>query len=110
MRSALTALLLAAVAAFGAPARAEAVGAGAAAERVCFSVPETRDRIVAHKLADPFKVLRAEAAEHRAEAIAVKLCAVDQSYVYVIDLLRRDGRLIHTTVDARTGRSPGARR
>ena len=43
------------------------------------------------------------AAEQRAEPIAVKLCRHGDSYVYEIDLLRRDGRLIHSRVDARSG-------
>ncbi|MCC0005158.1 MAG: PepSY domain-containing protein [Methylobacteriaceae bacterium] len=55
-------------------------------------------------LADPFALLRAQAAEQRAEAIAVKLCRQGDVYVYEIDLLRRDGRLIHSRVDARSGR------
>lgn len=74
-----------------------------APERVCFSTTETRDNILTHKLADPFALLRAQAAEHRADAISVKLCQVGPTFIYEIDLLRRDGRLIHTRVDARSG-------
>ncbi|MCC0002447.1 MAG: PepSY domain-containing protein [Methylobacteriaceae bacterium] len=73
-------------------------------ERACFSAPETREKILANGLADPFALLRAQAAEQRAEAIAVKLCRQGDVYVYEIDLLRRDGRLIHSRVDARSGR------
>ena len=73
-------------------------------ERACFSAPETREKILANGLADPFALLRSQAAEQRAEPIAVKLCRQGDAYVYEIDLLRRDGRLIHSRVDARSGR------
>ena len=72
-------------------------------EKSCFNAPETREKILANGLADPFALLRAQAAEQRAEPIAVKLCRHGDSYVYEIDLLRRDGRLIHSRVDARSG-------
>lgn len=108
MRSAAIALLLAAAASATPAAIARSEPGRNAPARVCLSVPETRERILALKLADPFKLLRAQASEHRAEAIAVKLCQVGPTYVYVIDLLRRDGRLIHAVVDARSGRPVGA--
>lgn len=73
-------------------------------ERACFNAPETREKILAHGLADPFALLRAQAAEQRADPIAVKLCRQGDAFVYEIDLLRRDGRLIHSRVDARSGR------
>ena len=73
-------------------------------QRACFNAPETREKILAHGLADPFALLRAQAAEQRAEPIAVKLCRQGDQFVYEIDLLRRDGRLVHSRVDARSGR------
>ncbi len=73
-------------------------------ERACFNAPETREKILAHGLADPFALLRAQAAEQHADPIAVKLCRHGDVFVYEIDLLRRDGRLIHSRVDARSGR------
>lgn len=73
-------------------------------DRACFSAPETREKILANGLADPFALLRAQAAEQRAEPIAVKLCRQGDIYIYEIDLLRRDGRLIHSRVDAHSGR------
>ncbi len=73
-------------------------------ERACFNAPETHEKIIANGLADPFALLRARAAEEKAEPIAVKLCRHGDMLVYEIDLLRRDGRLIHSRVDARSGR------
>ena len=92
-------------------ALAMAAAGGAAADdvnrptpdRACFSPPETREKILANGLADPFALLRAQASEQRAEPIAVKLCRHGDVYVYEIDLLRRDGRLIHSRIDARSG-------
>ena len=92
-------------------ALAMSAAGGAAAEdvnrpvpdRACYNAPETREKILANGLADPFALLRAQAAEQRAEPIAVKLCRNGDVYVYEIDLLRRDGRLIHSRVDARSG-------
>ena len=72
--------------------------------RTCYSASETREKIASAKLAEPFPLMRAQAAEHRAEAIGVKLCRVPAGLVYEIDLLRRDGRLIHTKLDAATGK------
>ena len=73
-------------------------------ERACFNAPETHEKIQANGLADPFALLRAQAAAQGAEPIAVKLCRHGDLFVYEIDLLRRDGRLIHSRVDARSGR------
>ena len=78
--------------------------------RTCFSTAETREKIVAEKLAEPFPLMRAQAGEHRAEAIGVKLCDRDGGLVYEIDLLRKDGRLIHTILDAATGKPVSAGR
>jgi hypothetical protein len=74
------------------------------APRVCYSAAETRQRILDDKLAEPFALMRAQANEHRADAIGVKLCRNSAVLVYEIDLLRRDGRLIHTRIDAATGK------
>jgi hypothetical protein len=84
------------------------LGGGAAfadpAPRVCYSAAETRQRILDDKLAEPFALMRAQASEHRADAIGVKLCRNAAALVYEIDLLRRDGRLIHSRLDAATGK------
>ena len=74
------------------------------ASRTCYSAAETREKIIEEKLAAPFPLMRAQAAENRAEAIAVRLCHTGAAWLYEIDLLRRDGRLIHTNLDAVTGK------
>ena len=71
--------------------------------RVCFSTAETREKILAHGLSEPFHVMRSAASRSQAEAIGVKLCRWSEELVYEMSLLRRDGRVIHVFVNAETG-------
>jgi len=88
-------------------------GAGGAAEperqRICFSAQETREKILAHKLSEPFRVMKATAAQMQAEAIGAKLCRWKEELVYEISLLRRDGHILHVFVNAADGRTVGSR-
>ena len=77
--------------------------------RTCFSAAQTRERIAAGGLADPFGLMRAKARELRAEAISVKLCETGGALVYQIDFLRPDGRLVHALFEAATGKAWVAR-
>ena len=111
MRPARKLLPLLTLVAFAASAAAPAIAQMAIpAPRTCFSAAETREKIVADKLAEPFPLMRGQAAEHRAEAIGVRLCSGGDGLVYEIDLLRKDGRLIHTILDAATGKPAAAGR
>lgn len=78
-------------------------------ERVCYSTAEARDKIAAHQLSEPFITMRSAAAQTQAEAIGAKLCRWSQDLVYDISLLRRDGRVIHILVDAKTGEVVGSK-
>jgi len=90
---------------------ANALGAAAqTASRTCFSAAETRAKIAADKLAEPFPLMRGLAAEHRADAIGVKLCDTGGALVWEIELLRKDGRLIQAILDAATGKPLGGGR
>ncbi|MDE2363145.1 MAG: PepSY domain-containing protein [Hyphomicrobiales bacterium] len=80
------------------------------ASRACFSAAEAREKIAAEKLAEPFTLMRGQAADHHAEAIGVRLCDGAAGPVYEIELLKKDGRLIHTIVDAATGKPVNAPR
>lgn len=73
-------------------------------ERQCYSRAETRERIHAEKLAEPFAVVKSTAAAMRAEALGARLCRADGAFIYEINLLDRNGRIIHAVVDAVTGR------
>jgi uncharacterized membrane protein YkoI len=72
-------------------------------EHVCFTTAETREKILAHGLFEPFRVMRSAAARLQAEAIGVKLCRMRDDLVYELSLLRHDGRVIHLSIDAKTG-------
>ncbi|PZR89807.1 MAG: hypothetical protein DLM68_05655 [Hyphomicrobiales bacterium] len=78
-------------------------------DRVCFSTAETREKILAHGLFEPFRVVRSAASRSHAEAIGVKLCRWSEELVYEMSLLRRDGRVIHVFVNAKTGQVIGSK-
>jgi uncharacterized membrane protein YkoI len=80
-----------------------------ARERVCYSARETREKIAAHGLAEPLRLMRATAGRLQADAVAVKLCLLNQELVYEISLVRRDGRVIRVYLNASNGQSPAAR-
>jgi len=86
-----------------------AAGAEPEADRVCFSTAETREKILAHGLSEPFRAMRSAASRSQAEAIGVKLCRWSEELVYEINLLRRDGHVIHVFVNAKTGQVMGPR-
>jgi uncharacterized membrane protein YkoI len=86
-----------------------AVRAETQADRVCFSTAESRERIHAHGLLEPFQLMRATASRWHAEAIGVKLCRWRESLVYELSLLRHDGHVIYVFVDAQNGQPAGSK-
>lgn len=72
-------------------------------ERVCYTTAETREKILAHGLFEPFHALRSAANKLQAQAIGVKLCRWREELVYELSLLRRDGHIVRLSVDAKTG-------
>lgn len=76
----------------------------AAAKKVCFSAPETREEIKGHSLREPFAALKSAAQHYKAEALSAKLCRIDDEFVYEIALLHKDGRYFHAYVNATTGK------
>ena len=53
---------------------------------------------------EPFNIVRSTAGAMHADALGAKLCRMDGDFVYEINLLDRNGRIIRATVDAATGR------
>ena len=90
-------------AAFSARA-AEADAARAAPKTVCFTPAETREEIKARKLVEPFAALKSAQAQYKGEPVSAKLCRIGDEYVYEIALLHRDGRYVHVTMNAETGK------
>lgn len=76
--------------------------------RSCYSTAETREKIAADGLSEPFQTMRNVAVQTQAEAIGAKLCSRSDELVYEISLLRLDGRVIRMFVDAKTGRTVGS--
>lgn len=93
----------------GAASVTQGTRAETAREHGCYSTAETRDKIVAHGLSDPFRAVRATARSMQAEAIGVKLCHWSEDLVYEISLLRREGHLVHVFVDAKSGAVVGTK-
>lgn len=92
---------IASVGAFSGETRARA---GETPSFECFSTPETREKIVSYKLAEPFASMQAAVGGDHAEAIGAKLCRRGEEFVYEVRLLRRDGRLVKAYVDAVSGK------
>lgn len=76
-------------------------------EHVCFSAAETRDKIAAHGLSEPFHAMRSAAGHLQAEMLGLKLCRLSEKLVYELSLLRHDGHVIHLYIDAKTGQAMG---
>lgn len=80
-----------------------------APERSCFTTAETREKILAHGLSEPFHVMHGAATRLQAQVIGVKLCRWREDLVYELSLLRHDGHIIHISVDAKTGQPIGSK-
>ena len=52
-----------------------AAAAAQPAPRTCYSAAETREKIAAEKLAEPFPLMREQAGEHHGRGDRVRLCA-----------------------------------
>lgn len=72
-------------------------------ERTCFSTERSREEIARRGLGEPFAAMRAAAADMEGEAVGARLCQSGATYFYEVRVLRRDGRLVTKTLDARGG-------
>jgi uncharacterized membrane protein YkoI len=89
---------------------AERMAERAPPHRQCFSTAQTREKIEAHRLTDPFACMRAAARELGGEALGARLCRTDDFFIYEISVLRPDGRIVRHLVDAATGRPHSGRK
>jgi hypothetical protein len=110
LRSALFALPFAVALAPGAGARAAERPIEERPIFECFSTAQTRDQILAHKLAEPFGFLRATSRQAQSEALGARLCRDGDEFIYEIRLLRRDGHVEKIFVDAASGKPHAARK
>lgn len=93
-------LTLAAFATFGA---FYAVAEESVAPTQCFSTAQTRDKIAAEKLTDPFIAMRAAQERVKGEALNARLCQKGEAFIYEISLVRQDGHVVKMLYDAATG-------
>ncbi len=104
-RSALAATSIAATLACAhAEEQAERAVERASPRSQCFSTSQTREKIEAHRLVDPFACMRAAAREQNGEALGARLCRREEAFIYEISVLRSDGRLLRLVYDATTGK------
>jgi hypothetical protein len=75
--------------------------------RLCFNPAETREKIATHRLAEPFRALRA--GRLQGEALRARLCRwKPDEFVYEVSVLRPSGRVAHVYMNARSGQSVDA--
>jgi len=82
---------------------------GVAAGRTCFTAEQTRAQIAAHKLVEPFKLMKEAATLVKGDPLGGKLCRWNEDFVYEISLLRRDGHVLHVYMNAANGQRMQAR-
>jgi hypothetical protein len=87
----------------GSALRLAGAARAASPEHECFSASQTREKIAAHKLAEPFRLLVNAARHYEAESLGVRLCRRKEQFIYEISLLRANGRVIHVYTNALTG-------
>ena len=78
-------------------------------ERSCLLTADARSVISQNHLIESSLAMKNAAIKAQSVAIAGKLCRWSEQYVYEITLLRRDGRVIHAFIDARSGEIVGTR-
>ncbi len=74
------------------------------ASKSCFTIEESRQKIDAHKLTNPFLSIKAAKERMKGEPLTTRLCQHGDAFIYEITLLRPDGRIVKFHVDATTGR------
>jgi uncharacterized membrane protein YkoI len=69
----------------------------------CFSPQETRRHVVAGKIVPPALVMRkARQSMPNSDILRARLCHANNGPVYVITVLRHDGRVVHIMMEALT--------
>ena len=80
-----------------------AVAEEGAAPAQCFSTAQTREKIIAEKLSDPFVSMRAAKERVKGDALNARLCQKGAIFIYEISLVRQDGHVVKLLYDAATG-------
>ena len=77
----------------------------AANDRVhgCMPPAQAREIMIAQQFVAPFRAVGEATRAQGGETVGLQLCLAGDVFVYDVTLLRRDGRVSHTLVDAHTG-------
>ena len=79
--------------------------AGPIVAQPCLSPREMQDSVAANRVVAPaLAVGAARRAVPGADLLRVTLCRDRDAFIYVISVLRKDGRVVHVVVDGPTGR------
>jgi uncharacterized membrane protein YkoI len=70
----------------------------------CFTVAQTRQKIVQQGLADPVPLLRKAGSETQGQPLSAQLCRHGEILIYEIMVLRRDGRMERVVFNAANGK------
>ncbi|SFG42569.1 PepSY domain-containing protein [Methylobacterium gossipiicola] len=74
----------------------------------CLSAADLREAVAEKRVIEPVAAIRsARKVIPRAEIQRARLCRHDESLVYLLTALRRDGQFVHVMVDATTGEISG---
>jgi hypothetical protein len=77
----------------------------AASDRVhgCMPPSQAREVMIAQQFVAPFRAVGEATRTQGGETVGLQLCLAGDVFVYDVTLLRRDGRVSHTLVDAHSG-------
>jgi uncharacterized membrane protein YkoI len=78
---------------------------GTADAQSCLSARDMQEIVSSNSVVAPAQAIRqARRAVPGADMLRANLCRGGEALVYVITVLRRDGRVVHVTVDAPSGK------
>jgi uncharacterized membrane protein YkoI len=76
-----------------------------ATQLACLSQGDTREAVSSNRIVSPVVALRAaRQAASGADVTRAQLCRKGETLVYIMVVLRQDGRFVEVTVDAASGR------
>ncbi len=70
----------------------------------CLREAEIHDEVGAKRVVPQIVALRAARAAKGGEPVRARLCRSETGLVYAITALKKDGKVVHVTVDAATGK------
>ncbi len=77
--------------------------AASAPHRACLSKAEQRAAVASHRALPLARVVKQRRRGHGSELVRARLCHHGEGLVYVLTLLRRNGKVSRVTVDAANG-------